>query len=421
LNNIKKELIVTCEKGRCRLALLEDDVVAEVYLESTKRRSIVGNIYAGRITAVLSGMSAAFVDIGVGKNALLYLQDLVLMEDGSHVRPGKIGKALKVNDTIVVQVTKDPMSGKGARLTTYLSLPGRLMVYMPQSRRSGVSRRLPQRERDRLRKIQREIETEEGSTIIRTAATKASKKDLSRDLDYLLKQWDEVQNKIADAAPPVLLHAEPDLAVRVVRDTLTRDFKSVVVDNKVEFGRIREYLNRSAPELLDLVQRHKENAPLFAHYGVDRAIEAALRRKVGLPSGGHIVIDEVEALTAIDVNTGSYTGKNSLEATVVKTNLEAAVEVVRQLRLRDIGGIIVIDFIDMEIEENRNKVLETLERELEKDRTKSQIAMLSSLGLIEMTRKNVTEGIIDIMGRTCPHCEGRGLIFNSAAGHGGKS
>jgi Rne/Rng family ribonuclease len=412
LKKIKKDLVVTCDKGKCRLALLEDDEVAEVYLEKSRRRSVVGNIYLGRITTVLPGMSAAFVDIGVGKNALLYLQDLVLMEDGSHVRPRKIGKALKANDPIVAQVTKDPMSGKGARLTTYISLPGRLMVYMPQSQRSGVSRRLPDRERDRLRKLQREIAPKEGSTIIRTAAAKARRKDLQRDLDYLLRQWEETQKKLSDAKPPTAVYSEPDLAVRVIRDTLTRDFKSVMVDNKTEFGRIRDYLNRSAPELLDRVQMYKEKESLFSRFGVDKTIEAALRRKVGMPSGGHIVIDEAEALTAIDVNTGSYTGKKSLEDTVLKTNLEAAVEVVRQLRLRDIGGIIVIDFIDMENPENRAKVLETLEAELERDRTKTQIVTLSRLGLVEMTRKNVTEGLADIMGRTCPRCEGRGLVFD---------
>ena len=412
MKKVKKELVVTCEQGKCRLALLEDDGVAEVYLEKSRRRSIVGNIYVGRITSVLPGMSAAFVDVGVGKNALLYLQDLVLMEDGSHVRPRKIGKALKAGDTIVAQVTKDPMSGKGARLTTYISLPGRLMVYMPQSKRSGVSRKLPDRERTRLKNMQRELKPPEGSTIIRTAAAKARKKDLQRDMDYLVRQWEDTRQNIADAKPPTLVYGEPDLAVRVVRDTLTRDFKTVFVDNKTEVGRIKDYLNRSAPELLDRVQHYKEKEPLFSRFGVDKAIEAALRRKVGLPSGGHIVIDEAEALTAIDVNTGSYTGKKSLEDTVLKTNLEAAVEVVNQLRLRDIGGIIVIDFIDMEVPENRTKVLETLESELEGDRTKTQIVTLSRLGLVEMTRKNVTEGLADTMGRTCPHCEGRGLIFD---------
>ncbi|HEY5493533.1 MAG TPA: Rne/Rng family ribonuclease [Candidatus Anoxymicrobiaceae bacterium] len=416
MKKVKKELVVTCEKGKCRLALLEDDSVAEVYLEKSRRQSVVGNIYVGRITSVLPGMSAAFVDVGVGKNALLYLQDLVLMEDGSHVKPRKIGKALNAGDNIVVQVTKDPMGGKGARLTTYISLPGRLMVYMPQSKRSGVSRRLPDRERTRLKNMQRELKPAEGSTIIRTAAAKARKKDLQRDMDYLVRQWEETQKNITGAKPPTLVYGEPDLAVRVIRDILTRDFKTVYVDNKTEVGRIRDYLNRSAPELLDRVQHYKEKEPLFTRYGVDKSIEAALRRKVGLPSGGHIVIDEAEALTAIDVNTGSYTGKKSLEDTVLKTNLEAAVEVVKQLRLRDIGGIIVIDFIDMEVPENRTNVLETLETELDRDRTKTQIVTLSRLGLVEMTRKNVTEGLADTMGRTCPRCEGRGLLFDEKSG-----
>jgi ribonuclease E len=412
LKKVRKELLVTCEKGRSRLALLENSEVAEVYIEKNRKKSIVGNIYIGRITNVLPGMSAAFVDIGVGKNALLYLQDLVLMEDGSHVRPRRISKALKQNDTIVVQVTKDPMSGKGARLTTYLSLPGRLMVYMPQSKRSGVSRKLPERERERLRRLAKEIKPGEGSTIIRTAAQKARKKDLEDDLDYLLKQWAETQEKIASGKkPPAVVYSEPDLAVRVVRDTVTREFRSVLVDNKTEFNRIRDYLSRTAPELKDRVQMHKDKDLLFARYGVDKAIEAALRRKVALPSGGHLVIDEAEALTAIDVNTGSYTGKKSLEDTVLKTNLEASIEVVRQLRLRDIGGIIVIDFIDMENPDNRVRVLETLETELERDRTKTQVVTLSDLGLVEMTRKNVTEGLADTLGKTCPHCEGRGLVF----------
>ena len=268
MKKVKKDLCVTCDKGRCRLALLEDDLVAEVYLEKSRKRSVVGNIYMGRITSVLPGMSAAFVDIGVGKNALLYLQDMVRMEDGSHVRPRKISKALNAGDPIVAQVTKDTMGSKGARLTTYISLPGRLMVYMPQSKRSGVSRRLPERERERLRKLQRDLKPAEGSTIIRTAAAKARKKDLQRDLDNLVRQWEETRKNIENAKPPSIVYGEPDLAVRVVRDTLTRDFKSVLVDNKTELGRIKDYLNRSAPDLLDRVQHYKEKEPLFSKYGV---------------------------------------------------------------------------------------------------------------------------------------------------------
>lgn len=414
MKRIRKELLVTCDNGNSRLAVLENDKVVEVYMEKTKKKSIVGNIYVGRVTNVLPGMNAAFVDIGAGKNALLYLQDLMFMEKNGPVRPRKINKALKQNDSIVVQVTKDAMSSKGARLTTYLSFPGRLMVYMPQSKRSGVSRRLPDRERERLRGIAKEIRPRQGSTIIRTAAQKSRKKDLKDDLDYLIGQWEETQQKIKKCKrAPTVVYTEPDLAVRVIRDVLVRDFKQVTVDDKAEFRRIREYLRRSAPELEGKVRNYRRGTgpALFAKYGVDKEIEAALRRKVPLPSGGHLVIDEAEALTAIDINTGSFTGKKNLEDTVLKTNLEAAVEVVRQLRLRDIGGIIVIDFIDMENPNNRTMVLETLEKELEGDRTKTQVVTLSDLGLVEMTRKNVTEGLADTLGKTCPHCEGRGLVF----------
>lgn len=411
MKKTKKEILVTRNQSGSRLALLEDGETVEVYIEKAKKKSIVGNIYMGRITSVLPGMSAAFVDIGVGKNALLYLQDLVVMEDGSRVRPRKISKALKPNDSIVVQVTKDPMSGKGARLTTYLSIPGRLMVYMPQGRRWGVSRKLPERERERLRRLARGLKPTQGSLIIRTAARRARKKDLQTDLEYLEKEWKKAQEKTKRAKPGTLVYEEPELATRVLRDTLDRDFRRILVDGKKDFERIRDYLGKDAPEFREKVQRYRSEQALFKKFGVESAIQAALRRKVSLPSGGHIVIDEAEALTAIDVNTGSFTGEKSLEDTVLKNNLEAAVEVVRQLRLRDIGGIIVIDFIDMEKEDNRASVLEALEKELAKDRTKTQVVTLSELGLVEMTRKNVTEGLADTLGHTCPKCEGRGLIF----------
>lgn len=408
---LKREMLVTSRNKGCRLAITENGELAEVYIDKPRKKSVVGNIYVGRITSVLPGMSAAFVDIGVGKNALLYLQDLVLMEDGSRVRPSKIGKALMKGDTIVAQVTKDPMQSKGARITTYLSIPGRLMVYLPHSDRSGISRRLPDKERERLRRISRVIRPENGSIIIRTAAMKAKKKDLELDLKYLLGQWNDIRERIDKAIPPSAVYTEPDIAVRVVRDNLTLEFERVLVDDKEEFRRIREYVSTACPEIKNRVELYKGKESLFKKYGVDRGIEAALRRKVGLPSGGHIVIDKTEALTAIDVNTGSFTGKKSLEETVLKNNLEAAVEVVKQLRLRDIGGIIVIDFIDMEKEKNRAQVLETLERELAGDRTKTQVVTLSELGLVEMTRKNVTDGLLETLGKTCPRCEGRGLVF----------
>ena len=412
MKKIKKEMVVSCRGRQCRLAILEDNKLAEVYIDKARKKSVVGNIYVGRITNVLPGMSAAFVDIGVGKNALLYLQDLVLMEDGSRVRPSKIGKALKQNDSITVQVTKDPMQGKGARLSTYLSLPGRLMVYMPLSGRSGVSRRLPDKERERLRNISKTIKPNKGAIIIRTAARKARKKDIQVDLDYLLGQWKQVQKKINKAKPPARVYAEPDMAVRVIRDNLTREFSRVLVDDKGEHRCIKEYVSTTCPDIRSKIELYNAKEPLFKKFGVEREIEAALRRKVGLPSGGHIVIDKAEALTAIDVNTGSYTGKKSVEETVLKTNMEAAVEVVRQLRLRDIGGIIVIDFIDMEKEKNRAQILEILEEELANDRTKTQVVTLSELGLVEMTRKNVSDGLVETLGKTCSHCGGRGIIFS---------
>lgn len=412
MRRVQKEILVTYEKNQHRLAIMENGNVAEVYLEKNERRSIVGNIYLGRITNVLPGMSAAFIDIGTGKNALLYLQDLVFMEDGSKIRPRKISKALKQNDEIVVQVVKDPMQGKGARLTTYLSLPGRLMVYMPQGRKNGVSRKLSDRERERLRKLSRQVKPEQGSTVIRTAARKARKKDLEMDLKFLVSEWEKTQKKKQKAKAPAIIYQEPDLALRVVRDNLSRDYRKVLVDDRKQHRKIREYVSKVMPELQDKIQLYRGKDPLFTKFGVEKGIEAALRRKVSLPSGGYIVIDEAEALTAIDVNTGSYTGKHSLEETVLKTNLEAIVEVVRQLRLRDIGGIIVIDFIDMEKKQNQERVLETLEKELEKDRTKTQVVTLSRLGLVEMTRKNVTEGLIGTMGKTCSKCEGRGRVFN---------
>ena len=412
MKKVRMEMLVEADRGQTRVAILEDEKLAEIYIEKHKKRSVVGNIYVGRITTVLPGMGAAFVDVGVGKNALLYLQDLVIMEDGSHVRPRKIGRALKANDSITVQVIKDPMQGKGARLSTYISLAGRLMVYMPQSQRSGVSRRLPEKERERLRMMVGEMKPKHGSIIIRTAAERARKKDMQRDVDYLVREWRDIQERIKGAKPPTAVYAEPDLAVKIVRDNMTRDFSQVLIDSQTEHRRIIEYLETAAPDLRDRVKLYEEkDHRLFKKFGIEKEIEAALRRKVPLPSGGYLVIDEAEALTAIDVNTGSYTGKKSLEDTVLKTNLESCVEVVRQLRLRDIGGIIVIDFIDMENRNNREKVLDSLEKELQKDRTKTQVVTLSKLGLVEMTRKNVTEGLTETLGRTCVKCEGRGLVF----------
>ncbi len=410
---IKKEMAISKRGDTLRLAILEDGELAEIYIEKGGKKSIVGNIYVGKITTVLPGMSAAFVDIGMGKNALLYLQDVVFFDDGSEVKPTRIRKALKENEPIVVQVIKDPMQGKGARLTTYLSVAGRLMVYLPRGRKFGISRKLPEKERERLRRIASEIRPRHGSTIIRTAANRAKKSELEADLEYLVRQWKQIEMKIKNARPPKLVYQEPDIAIRVIRDALTRDFKSVIVDSVEEYRRIMDYLSIVAPDLKDRVRIFEGDGDLFEELRIEEGIRWALERKVALPSGGYLVIDEAEALTAIDVNTGSFTGNKSLEDTVLKTNLEAAVEIVRQLRLRDIGGIIVIDFIDMESQRNREKVLRTFEKELSRDRTKTQVVTLSPLGLVEMTRKNVTEGLSGVLGRVCPNCEGRGLLFKT--------
>lgn len=413
MKKIKKEMAISKKGDSLRLAILENGELAEIYIEKGRKKSIVGNIYVGRITSVLPGMNSAFVDIGKGRNALLYLQDVVFFDDGSKVRPSRIKTTLKENESIVVQVTKDPMHGKGARLTTYLSIPGRLMVYLPRGRKFGISRKLPEKERERLRKIASEIRPKHGSTIIRTAANKAKKSELEADLEYLVRQWEQIEGKITNAKPPKLVYEEPDVAVRVIRDALTSEYKSVIVDSVEEYRRIIDYLSVVAPDLKDRVRIFEGDGDIFEKLRIDEGVRLALERKVTLPSGGYIVIDEAEALTAIDVNTGSFTGRKSFEDTVLKTNLEAAVQIVRQLRLRDIGGIIVIDFIDMENPMNREKVLKTLEKELARDRTKTQIVTLSPLGLVEMTRKNVTEGLSGVLGRVCPSCEGRGILFRT--------
>lgn len=407
----RKEMLVTQRGNQSRIAVLEEGKPVELYAEKPGKQSIVGNIYLGRVSNILPGMSAAFVDIGTTKNALLYFRDMVTEEDGVKVRTGRIRKALKVGDTIVVQVVKDPMHRKGARLSTSLSIPGRFLVLMPKSKRRGISKRIPERERKRLRQISEGLEPEEGGFIVRTAASGVSKKDLVADLSYLADIWREVKKRIEKESTPAVVYQEPELFIRVLRDSFTRDFKHVLVDDRGDYEKALGYFRKVSPEMRGKVKFYEGEEPLFRKYGVENSISEALQRKVNLPSGGYIVIDETEALTAIDVNTGSYTGKKNLESTVYKTNIEAISEIVRQVRLRDIGGIIIIDFIDMEEETNREKVVETLEKELSKDRTKTQVVTLSPLGLVEMTRKNVTGGISDTFGTTCPKCNGLGLLF----------
>jgi ribonuclease G len=393
--------------------------VAEVYFERRGGRSIVGNIYKGRVDNVLAGLEAAFVDIGLEKNGFLHVDEIVLpgVEQvkrgrGSGSGP-RITDLLKPGQEVVVQVVKDPLKTKGARLSMELTIAGRYMVYAPTGEGVGVSRRLEDKERDRLRKEAKQLDLGGGGAIIRTAAHGAQRKDFERELQYLFKLNEVLQQRVAEAEAPALVFQEADLSVRVVRDIFSAHFEKAVVDDPKQHQRLVSFFSRTAPELVDRVELWEDSQPLFEAYGIDPVIDGMLSRRVDLASGGYLMIDYAEALTVIDVNTGSFTGKGKaarLEDTITKTNLEAADEVVRQLRLRDIGGIIVIDFIDMARARNRDAVLKTLRKALDEDRTKTFVVEISPLGLVEMTRQNVTDGVREIMTRTCPTCDGEGVI-----------
>src|SRR5215208_784471 len=394
--------------------------VAEIYFERRGGRSIVGNIYKGKVDNVLPGLEAAFVDIGLEKNGFLHVDEIVL-PGVEQVRRGRgaggagtrITDLLSPGQEIVVQVVKDPLKTKGARLSMELTIAGRYMVYAPTGEGVGVSRRLEDKERDRLRKEARQLDLGGGGAIIRTAAHGATRADFERELQYLFKLNDVLQKRVEEAQAPALVFQEADLSVRVVRDIFSAHFEKAVVDDPKQHHRLVSFFARTAPELVDRVELWEEDEPLFEAYGVEPVIEGMLSRRVDLSSGGYLMIDYAEALTVIDVNTGSFTGKGKaarLEDTITKTNLEAAEEVVNQLRLRDIGGIIVIDFIDMARARNRDAVLKTLRKALDEDRTKTFTAEISSLGLVEMTRQNVTDGVREIMTRPCPTCDGEGVI-----------
>ncbi|MGA2012627.1 MAG: Rne/Rng family ribonuclease [Solirubrobacteraceae bacterium] len=394
--------------------------VAELYLERRGSRSIVGNIYKGRVDNVLAGLEAAFVDIGLEKNGFLHVDEIVLpgVEAPRRGRGGardgrNITDMLKPGQEIVVQVVKDPLKTKGARLSMDLTIAGRYMVYAPYGEGVGVSRRLDDKERERLRKEAAKLELGGAGAIIRTAAQGAKRADLERELVYLFKLGEVLQKRVAETPAPALVFQEADLSVRVVRDIFSDDFERAVVDDPKQHHRLLSFFSRTAPELVEHVELWEEETPLFEAFGVEQVLASTLSRRVDLPSGGYLVIDYAEALTVIDVNSGSFIGRGKgarLEDTITKTNLEAADEVVRQLRLRDIGGIIVIDFIDMARARNRDAVLKTLRKALDEDRTKTFVVEISPLGLVEMTRQNVTEGVREIMTRACPTCEGEGVI-----------
>jgi ribonuclease G len=417
----KRELLVSVDVTEQAVAVLEDDRVAEVYLERPGRRSIAGNVYKGVVDNVLPGMEAAFVEIGLEKNGFLYVDEIVGPELEGKRHGRRIQDLLARGQEILVQAVKDPMKSKGARLTTEISLPGRFVVYVPQGEGIGVSRRLEDDERTRLKDILRSIELPKGGLIVRTAAEGASPEDIERDVRFLEKLWKEIQASSKKATAPSLVYSEAELPLRVVRDLFTDDFERALVDDDRTLRRITGYLQKTSPHMAGRVVRYKEKAPLFEAHGVDAEIRSTLSKRVDLPSGGYLVFDYAEAFTVIDVNTGRFVGSRSrtstarLEETVTKNNVEAAKEVVRQLRLRDIGGIIVIDFVDMANPKNRATVEEALKRELERDRTKTYVVEISPLGLVEMTRQNVTEGPREILTRRCPTCEGDGTILSEAS------
>src|SRR4051795_2385152 len=391
--------------------------VAEIYFERRGGRSIVGNIYKGRVDNVLAGLEAAFGDIGLDKNGFLHVDEIVIpgVEQAKRGRGSgpRITDLLKPGQEIVVQVVKDPLKTKGARLSMELTIAGRYMVYAPTGEGVGVSRRLEDKERDRLRKEARQLDLGGGGAIIRTAAHGATREDFARELQYLFKLNDVLKKRVADTPAPALVFQEADLSVRVVRDIFSEHFERAIVDDPGQHHRLVSFFTRTAPELVDRVELYEGDDPLFEAYGVDPVINGMLERRVDLPSGGYLIIDYAEALTVIDVNTGSFTGKGKsarLEDTITKTNLEAAEEAVRQLRLRDIGGIIVIDFIDMARSRNRDAVLKVLRKALDEDRTKTFVVEISPLGLVEMTRQNVTDGVREIMTKPCPVCSGEGVV-----------
>ncbi len=403
------------------MAVLEDDRVAEVYLERPERRSIAGNIYLGAVDNVLPGMEAAFIEIGLEKNGFLYVDEIVTPELEGKRHGKKIQDLISRGETIMVQAVKDPMKTKGARLTTEISLPGRFVVYQPNGDGYGVSRRLDDEERGRLKDVLKGLDLKGGGVIVRTAAEGASAEDIERDLLFLQKLWKSIDTRAKKATPPTLLYQEAELPLRVTRDLFTENFERALVDEERAFKRIVGYLKKTSPHMVERVVRYKEKQPLMEAYGVDAEIKSTLSRRVDLPSGGYLIFDYAEAFTVIDVNTGRFVGSRSkssgarLEDTITKNNLEAVKEVVRQLRLRDIGGIIVIDFIDMANPKNRATVEEALRSELERDRTKTYVVEISPLGLVEMTRQNVTDGPREVMTKKCPTCGGDGIVLSETS------
>ena len=422
---VERVMVVRQHGDRTQIGVLEDDVLVEHYVNKEQATSYVGNVYLGKVQNVLPSMEAAFIDIGKGRNAVLYAGEVNFEALGMAHGPRRIESALKSGQSVLVQVTKDPIGHKGARLTSQVSLPGRYLVYVPEGSMTGISRKLPDTERARLKTILKKIVPEDAGVIVRTAAEGASEDELRRDVERLQQQWEDIQKKAKNGNAPTLLYGEPDMTVRVVRDIFNEDFSKVVVSGDEAWSTIHGYVSHVAPDLAERLSRWTSEVDVFATYRIDEQLAKALDRKVWLPSGGSLVIDRTEAMVVVDVNTGKFTGQGgNLEETVTRNNLEAAEEIVRQLRLRDLGGIIVIDFIDMVLESNRDLVLRRLLECLGRDRTKHQVAEVTSLGLVQMTRKRVGQGLLESFSETCVHCNGRGVIVHmeqpTASGGGGK-
>ncbi len=411
--SVERTMVIRSRDDLTQIAVSEDNVLVEHYVTTAEQSSLIGNVYLGRVQNVLPSMEAAFIDIGKGRNAVLYAGEVDWATLGGANGPRKIEQVLKSGQAVLVQVTKDPIGHKGARLTNQISLPGRYVVYVPRGGNGGISRKLPDTERSRLKTILKDIVPDEAGVIVRTAAEGASEEELTADVSRLQTFWEDIDKKSKNGQAPQLLYGEPDLLIRVVRDLFTEDFAKLVISGDRAYDQVRDYVASVAPHLADRVEKWTGDGDVFSNFRIDEQIKKALDRKVWLPSGGSLIIDRTEAMTVVDVNTGKFTGSGgNLEETVTKNNLEAAEEIVRQLRLRDIGGIIVIDFIDMVLESNRDLVLRRLVECLGRDRTKHQVAEVTSLGLVQMTRKRIGTGLLEAFSENCDHCGGRGIILH---------
>lgn len=410
---MKYDLLITSGPNETRVAILENDKVVELYFDRKDKESVISNIYLGRVQKIMPGLDSAFVDIGIEKNAFLFVKEVVTpFEETDEELKREIKQVLKPGQMLVVQVTRVPMGTKGARLTSFISLPERHLVMMPYDEGVGVSKKLDSQERLRLRKLSEELKIKNFGIIIRTAAEGVQLYTLNKELKYLKRLWRSIQKKVRRLSTPTLVYKELDLSRRVLRDRLTLNFNSIIVDNSHLYKNLSSYLKKKIPQMRPKLQLYRGEKLLFEEKGIERVINLALERKVWLKSGGFIVIDKTEALTAIDVNSGRFLGKGNFEETILQTNLEAVEEINRQIRLRDIGGLIVIDFIDMEKENNRKKVVDAMKRELESDKATTNISDISEFGLLEMTRKNVTEGVQGVLCKPCPYCDESGYILS---------